>query len=278
MLRCVEDLAGTALASVGGARFRVVTAPIGVLALLGLVVDGLLKRSRVEVLAPVRAVWLRTRHRVVDYVRSAPATYAYLAVLFLTCWILVGLSDRLADRLLLAQSTNLDHLGHDPVRVLIGSAFWAPGEYDLVLSAFLFTLVLAPVERRIGTKRTIGLFAIGHVGATLLTGAGLWIALRLDAAERSVVNARDVGTSYGFFAVAAAMTYLLAARLRLPYTAALVGYLATTAVLAGGFGDYGHLAAMALGFASYPLVRTAPRRLETSILGNRPRRWIAVGS
>ena len=254
------------------------TAPIGVLALLGLVVDGLLRRPRAEVLAPVSAVWLHMRNRGVNYVRSAPATYAYLTILFFTSWILVGLSDRLADRLLLAQSTNLHHLGNDPVRVLVGSAFWAPGRYDLVLSAVLFTIVLAPVERRIGSKRTIGLFAIGHVGATLLTAAGLWIALRFDAVERSVVNARDVGTSYGFFAVAAAMTVLLAEDLRGPYAAALTGYLATTAVLAGSFGDYGHLAAMVLGFASYPLVRTSPRGLETAILGDWQLRWIAACS
>jgi hypothetical protein len=202
----------------------------------------------------------------VAYVRSAPATYGCLGVLLLTRLALARLSDPLADRLLLAQSTNLHHLGHDPVRVLLSSAFWAPGKYDLLTSAILFTLVLAPVERRIGSPRTIAVFAVGHVGATLITGAGLWVALRLDAVERSIVNARDVGTSYGIFAVAAAMTYLLTRALRAPYAVALVAYLATTAVLSGGFGDYGHLTAMALGFASYPMVRHASGPVTTPIL------------
>ena len=185
------------------------------------------------------------------------------------------MSDRLADRLLLAQSTNLHHLGHDPLRVLVSSAFWAPGRYDLVLSAVLLTLVLAPVERQIGYRRAIAVFALGHLGATLLTAGGLWIALRLDAVERSVVDTRDVGTSYGFYAVAATMTYLLARELRGVYAAALVAYLGTTALVAGGFGDYGHLAAAALGFASFPIVAGAPRRLAVPILGSLPRRWIA---
>jgi len=202
----------------------------------------------------------------IAYVRSAPATYGYLGVLLVTGLVLARLSDPLADRLLLAQSTNLHHLAHDPVRVLLSSAFWAPGKYDLLTSAILFTLVLAPVERRIGSRRTIAVFAIGHVGATLVMGAGLWVALQFDAVERSIVNVRDVGTSYGFFAVAAAMTFLLARPLRAPYAVALLAYLATTAVVFGGFGDYGHLAAMALGFASYPIVRCSSGPVASRIL------------
>ena len=212
------------------------------------------------------------------YVRSSPVTYGYLAILFGTSWMLVGLGDRLGDRLLLEQSTNLDNLGHDPVRVLLSSAFWIPGRSDLVISALLFTLVLAPVERRIGSGRTIGLLAIGHIGATLLTAAGLWIALRFDAVEPSVAHVRDVGTSYGFFAVAAGMTYLLAGVMRFPYVSALVGYLSIAAAHSGSFGDYGHLAAMALGFAAYPLVARASCRMPTPILGNllSGRRFAAV--
>ena len=209
------------------------------------------------------------------YVRSSPVTYGYLAILFVTSWILAGLGDRVGDRLLLEQSTNLDNLGHDPVRVLLSSAFWVPGRSDLVISALLFTLVLAPVERRIGSWRTMGLFAIGHVGATLLIGAGLWIALHFDAVEPNVVHVTDVGTSYGFYAVAAGMTYLLAGGLRRPYMAALVGYLSIAAALSGGFGDYGHLTAMALGFAAYPLVARASGRMPTPILGNLLKRRVA---
>ena len=202
------------------------------------------------------------------FVGSSPVTYGYLAILFVTSWILAGLGDRLGDRLLLEQSTNLDNLAHDPVWVMLSSAFWIPGRSDLVISALLFTLVLAPVERRIGSWRTIGLFAIGHVGATLLTAAGLWIALQFDAVEPGVAHIRDVGTSYGFYAVAAGLTYSLVARLRRPYLAGLVGYLSIAAALSGSFGDYGHLTAMVIGFAAYPLIARASGRIQTPILGN----------
>jgi Rhomboid-like protein len=112
--------------------------------------------------------------------------------------------------------------------VLISSAFWLSNSRDLLLMAVLFTLLLAPVERRIGAWRTGSVFALGHIGATLLTAAGLWAALRFDAVERSVVNARDVGTSYGLLATAAALTYLLTPRLRWPYALALLGSLSLT--------------------------------------------------
>jgi len=125
------------------------------------------------------------RPRLVAFVRSAPATYTYLAILFVTTWLLASASARLADRLLLAESTNLHHLARDPIRVLIGSAFWLSGTRDLIIAACVFTVVLAPVERRIGAWRTAGVFAIGHVGATLLTAAGLWAALRFDSRQRS---------------------------------------------------------------------------------------------
>jgi hypothetical protein len=191
---------------------------------------------------------------VVGYVRSAPATYGYLGILLATSCILTAVGPAAGDRLLLAQSTNLRHLESDPLRVLVGSAFWSPGRHDLLLCAFLFTLVLARVERRIGSLRTVVVFALGHVGASLAIGAGLWVALQVDAVQRSVVDAQDVGSSYGFFAVAAAMTFLVAPRLRYVYGMSLVAYLAISAALVGGFGDYGHLAAASLGFAAFPLV------------------------
>jgi hypothetical protein len=245
-----------------------VTASVSVVVAVALCFDRLLSSPRPQLLAPVRALWLRRRPRIVAYVRSSPGTYAYLAILFATSWMLAGLGDRLGDRLLLEQSTNLDNLAQDPVRVLVSSAFWIPGRRDLVITALLFTFVLAPVERRIGSRRMIGLFAIGHIGATLLTASGLWIALHFRAVEPGVAHVRDVGTSYGFFAVAAAMTYLLAGVVRLPYAVALVGYLSIAAVTSNNFAEYGHLTAMALGFAAYPLVAWTSSRMPAPILGN----------
>jgi hypothetical protein len=218
-------------------------------------IDRVLGSGRPRALRPVQRWWVAARPRLIAYVRSAPATFGYLAVLFVTTWVLATAGGRIADRLLLAASTNLHQLARDPVRVLISSAFWLSGMSSLLVWGVLLAVVLAPVERRIGSWRLGAVFAIGHVGATLLTAAGLWTALRLDAAEHRVVNARDVGASYGVLAVAAALTYLLAPRLRLAYGALLLASVAAAAGLWHTFTDFGHLLAVLLGFACYRLVR-----------------------
>jgi hypothetical protein len=101
-------------------------------------------------------------------------------------------------------------------------------------------------------------FVLGHVGATLITAGGLWVALRFDLVESSVENARDVGASYGFAAVAALLAYRFSGRRRVLYAAGLVGFAGVSLALNHNFTYWGHLIALAIGFACYPLVpRTA---------------------
>lgn len=230
-----------------------------VLALVVVVFDRLLASARWRALGRAQRRWHALRPRIVAGIRTAPATFGYLGILVVTSWVLATASGRLADRLLLEQSTNLHQLGRDPVRVLVSSAFWLSGTGSLALWAVLVALVLAPVERRIGSWRMTLVFAVGHVGATLLTAGGLWVALRLDAVEHSVVNAQDVGASYGFLAVAGVLTYLLEQRLRRPYALGVLAGTAGGAVLFHTFTDFGHLLALLLGLACYPLVRGRAR-------------------
>jgi uncharacterized membrane protein (GlpM family) len=189
------------------------------------------------------------------YVRSAPVTFSYLAILVATTAVIETASARTADRLLLARSTNLDHLGHDPLRVLVASAFWVGGVEPFIAAAALLVLVLAHVERRIGGLRMACIFAIGHVGATLVTAAGLWIGTQADLVDRSVAGARDVGASYGCLAVAGALTYLLARRLRVSYAAALLACALLALGLTRSFTGVGHVLSVLLGLACYSLVR-----------------------
>jgi hypothetical protein len=187
-------------------------------------------------------------------VRRAPATSAYLLILAATTLVLQLSSTRFANRLLLAQSTNLHHLARDPIRVLVTSAFWLTGAWQLPAWAALFVLVVAPVERRLGSRKTIVVFAIGHVGATLLAAGGLWVGLALDAVDRSVVHARDVGASYGFSAVAAVATVLAGPRLRVLCAACIAVYLGSSLVTSPSFTAFGHVFAVLLGLACVPLV------------------------
>src|ERR1700709_1741400 len=120
-------------------------------------------RARLRRLEAYTAAWIR----------SAPGTYTYLFALLVTSWSLRGADPHLADALIRSESTNLDNLTDRPLQVLVASAFWTSGSaipWQLLLR---FTLVMAPVERRLGTRRTLPVFATGHVLATLLVAGGL---------------------------------------------------------------------------------------------------------
>ena len=229
----------------------------------------LLASERWSQLDPVRTRWRRFQPRVTAYVRAAPGTYVYLFVLLITTWVLQTSSGAIARQLLLERSTNLHHLAHDPVRVLFASAFWVSGAWELAGWVVLFTLVVAPVEHRIGTARTAAVFFLGHIGATLLTAAGLWAALQLNLAEHSVTTAADVGASYGFVAVAGILTYRITVRWRWGYAALLTAYVVGMAAYDPSFTNVGHVFALAVGFACYPLQNTPMGYSERSEMDTR---------
>jgi len=198
--------------------------------------------------------WL-TRHRaqLVAFVEHAPATFVYLAIITVTTWVLVGANSRLEH-----------HLMHDPVHVLIRSAFWLDDYRELALWIVLFLLVLAPAERWLGTARWFATFVAGHVGATLLTALGVWIAIRTGLSSTRLENVVDVGVSYGFCAVAALFTFRLPARWRPWYAGALVAFAVVAIAVDGSFTSYGHLTAMAIGFALFPFSRAPAVRARAN--------------
>jgi membrane associated rhomboid family serine protease len=195
-------------------------------------------------------------------IRSAPLTVGYLIVLSATTVLLSVASTDRADRLLDTFSTNLHQLGRAPLRVLVGSAFWTSGWFELTQWVVLFFAVLAPVERRLGRRRTLLAFAVGHVGATLMVAAGLWLAVQFGTVAPTVAFARDVGVSYGFFSVAALAAYLLARRVQLCYLTLLIGYVTIAAAMSHTFTDFGHMTAVAIGLVWYPLRRSSWARTE----------------
>ncbi len=153
-------------------------------------------------------------------------------------------------------------LANDPVRVLLASAFFVTGASAWLAWFVLFSALAAPVEHRLGSARTIAVFALGHIGATLATAVGLWFALRGDLVESSVVHAIDVGASYGFVALAGVATYLLPRRLRFLYLGLLLLALVAALLLVPSFTDFGHLTAFLIGLACKPLVPAARDRGE----------------
>jgi len=198
------------------------------------------------------AQWHTRRPALMAFVRASPATFIYLAILTVTTWVLAGTNAGVVAALLESQSTNLHHLTSDPVRVLVRSAFWLSG-YELLFWAAVFLVVLAPAERWLGTKRWLLVFASGHVGATLVTSLGIWLAIRAGAAPHSLENVVDVGVSYGFAALAAVASYRLAARPRVLWAGGLIVYAVGGILIDRDFTAYGHAVALVIGFALYPL-------------------------
>lgn len=139
---------------------------------------------------------------------TTPFTFWYLGVLALTTLVLHYSKPSVVDRLLQRSSTSAVNLERHPIQVLIKSALWLQDEHWLAYAA-IFTLVLAPLERRIGTKWTVLVFASGHVIATLATELPVLWAVRAHLLPIDDGDLVDVGVSYGFFATAGALVLIL---------------------------------------------------------------------
>ncbi|MFD3707024.1 rhomboid-like protein [Nocardia sp. NPDC058658] len=188
------------------------------------------------------------------WIRSAPGTYLWLTALAVTTAIIDQLPPDEAQQWLDHRSTNLHHLGNDPVRVLISSAFWTDGS-AWPAYAVLFTLFHANAERWLGTLRWLVVVVLAHVGATYLSqGVLLWAIHTDDAPERAIFTL-DVGVSYGLAGVAAVLAYHLVTPWRWWYILGVLAVVIPPIFLNRTFTDIGHASAAAIGFACYPLTR-----------------------
>lgn len=207
--------------------------------------------------------------RTLALVRSAPATFALIAIIALTSYLLSQATPAEARRMLFARSTNLHQLTSLNLDVLMRSAFWLENASELLPWAALFLFVLAPAERWLGTWRWLVVFVAGHVGATAVIGAVIWVAITAGIVGRHLAYSIDVGVSYGFFAVAAIAIYHVPARWRGLFLALLLLLQLYGVVDGVAFTAAGHAVAMAIGFALYPLARS---RLATPGAAPRPAR------
>ena len=215
---------------------------------------------------------LRSNHWASDHVRRAwcwikawaklaPFTTTLWLLVAVHAWMLIGLPGKLRDAVLLTHSTTLYHLKREPLTVLFGSAMWTDVD-ELLFLTFTAVIYLAPLERWIGTRRTLLAFLAGHIGATLLIA--LWIeetVLITPEQDRVYSRTIDVGISYGAYCCAA----LLAYRLRWPYRISvwslLLAYLLYQASLTDfdarvDYTSLGHLVAFTIGLLLGPLART----------------------
>ncbi|MDQ3897299.1 MAG: hypothetical protein M3326_08695 [Actinomycetota bacterium] len=201
--------------------------------------------NRREVAAKLRAL--------ATWIRRTPATHILLLILVVTTLLLRGLDEQMATHVLRTASTNLVHMARDAPRVLFLSAFLVDG--NVIVELLKVELVLAPFERFLGTARLLAVFVAGHVGATLVTTIGIWWQVHTGAGTRDLVYPVDVGISYGLFACAGVLATNIPNRVAAAVASTGLAAFVTVAIVGSGtFTDWGHAAALGIGFALAPLV------------------------
>ncbi|MFJ3304485.1 rhomboid-like protein [Streptomyces sp. NPDC086549] len=188
------------------------------------------------------------------YVRSAPGTYVWLLVLFLTTVALHHMSPAFEEDFLRQRSTNIHELSQNPVRVLITSAMWIDGGHWIPYAA-LFTVFHAQAERWLGTARWLAVCVAAHVLATLLSEGALLKAVRDGIASQSALNTLDIGVSYALAGVVGVLTYRLAVPWRYAYLLVALAVYGVPLITDRTFTEFGHFASILIGLACYPLVR-----------------------
>ncbi|QWF77121.1 rhomboid-like protein [Amycolatopsis sp. CA-230715] len=187
---------------------------------------------------------------------TTPFTFCYLVVLLGTTIVLHTADPSLTSKLLALSSTDAHNLWHRPLLTLFTSALWLADAMWLV-NLVIFTIAVAPLERRIGPLWTAAVFFSGHVLATLATELPVMWSVSAGALTAQDARWVDVGVSYGFFATAGALVALVAPPMRrwavltaetvvlLVYVTGRPGALSDVVTLAG------HLFALHLGMLAW---------------------------
>lgn len=195
--------------------------------------------------------WLTAGWR---FVRSAPLTYLWLTALLITTIVQHQLSRHELHTVLVHRSTNIYHLGTDPLYVLWASLFWVDGG-NWLQCLVLFSLFLAPAERWLGQIRWLAVGLSAHIAATYISEGLLYLAIQQHLEPEKMVHVRDVGVSYFMVGVMAVFTYHIAPPWRWGYLAAVVIYYGQGLVTNFNLTAVGHVSAILVGLCCLPIAR-----------------------
>ena len=194
---------------------------------------------------------------LVRAVASAPLTFVWLLVLFVTTRVQRSAGRGGSRRIQKRHSTNLRRLRDEPSRVLVTSLFWLDDRRWWPYVP-VFVGIVAPAERRLGWWRWLFVGVSAHVIATYVGQSYLGRSIRKANAPRRLVHARDVGVSYFVFGVAGALSRYIERPWRSRCQVAGLGALTVNAAVRPTFTEVGHLTAFVVGLAAIPLAPEAP--------------------
>ncbi|MFF2131219.1 rhomboid-like protein [Streptomyces olivochromogenes] len=220
---------------------------------------------------PVSRVLARLRSlrpwRLLPTPTGTPFTFGYAAVLTVTAMVTDYADPSLVHALQQGSSTDVAHLIHEPVLVLLASALWMAGGITSPY-ALGFVLVLTALERRIGGLRAAGVFLLGHVVATLATEVPIGLSVLVGDLPDSSLHRLDYGISFGVATSVGALAGLLRPWLRWPllvvFGSMVVGDLLE---FADPMTDWGHAMSLAIGVSTWPLVRGWRRARTEAAVG-----------
>ncbi|MYY82465.1 hypothetical protein GT044_14570 [Streptomyces sp. SID335] len=189
---------------------------------------------------------------------GTPFTFGYALVLAATSLLTRYADPDVVDSLLHGSSTDVAHLAHSPVLVLVASALWIAGGITSPY-AVVFLLVLTALERRVGGLRAAGVFVLGHVVATLATEVPVGLSVLAGHLPDSSLHRLDYGISFGVAASAGALAGLLTPWLRWTVLVCFGGMLVDDLIaFTDPMTNWGHLLALAVGVLTWPLLRRLP--------------------
>ncbi|MFF5017012.1 rhomboid-like protein [Streptomyces sp. NPDC001165] len=186
---------------------------------------------------------------------GTPFTFAYASLLALTSLVADWADPALMHTLYQASSTDVAHLVRTPVLVLLASALWIAGG---IVSPYAgaFVLVLTALERRIGGARAACVFLAGHVLATLATEVPVGLAVLFGHLPDTSLHRLDYGISFGVAGSIGALSGLLTPWVRWPLLTLVASTLLDDLIaFQDPMTNWGHLIALSIGIAGWPLVR-----------------------
>jgi hypothetical protein len=204
--------------------------------------------------APSRALHPAVRKWLPTW-RTTPFAFAYVLLLAAGSIVLSVLDTGDHDAVLRISSTDVDHLSKHPVFVLATSALWVDGVLDAVLAVLVLGIVATVLERRIGTRWVVAIFASGHVGATLLTEGSVAIGVHYGMLPATATSRLDVGVSYGLAAMLGAAAGLLPRPVRTIGVACGWAYLGWPIATGLDMTSWGHIIALGIGVSWWPWLK-----------------------